>query len=40
MKENYTFWHGRNLIGSMALGSDSVAKDVANGCYYFDEPKF
>lgn len=32
MKENYTFWHGRNFIGSMALGSDSVAKDIANGC--------
>lgn len=32
MKYNYTFWNDKKFIGSMVLGSDSVAKDVANGC--------
>lgn len=32
MKFNYSFWHDKKFIGSMTLGSDSVAKDVANGC--------
>ena len=30
--QNYNFYHDGNFIGSLALGSDSVAMDVANGC--------
>lgn len=32
MKYNYSFWNDKKFIGSMVLGSDSVAIDVANGC--------
>lgn len=32
MKYNYSFWFDKKFIGSMVLGSDSVAIDVANGC--------
>ena len=32
MKYNYSFWDDKKFIGSMVLCSDSVAKDVANGC--------
>lgn len=32
MKFNYSFWYDKKFIGSMVLGSDSVAKEVANGC--------
>ena len=30
--QHYNFWCDKKFIGSMVLGSDSVAKDVANGC--------
>lgn len=30
--QHYNFWHEKKFIGSMVLGSDSVATDVANGC--------
>lgn len=29
---HYNFWHDKKFIGSLCLGSDSVAIDVANGC--------
>ena len=32
MKYNYSFWYGDKFIGSMVLGSNGVAIDVANGC--------
>ena len=30
--QHYNFWYDKKFIGSMVLGSDSVAMDVANGC--------
>lgn len=30
--EKYNFWNNDKFIGTMILGSDSVAQDVANGC--------
>lgn len=30
--QHYNFWYDKKFIGSMVLGSDSVAKEVANGC--------
>ena len=38
MKYKYNFWNNEKFIGTMVLGSDSVAQDVANGCgaSYFD----
>lgn len=29
---HYNFWYEKKFIGSMVLGSDSVAIEVANGC--------
>lgn len=28
----YNFWHDSHFIGTMILGADSTAKEVANGC--------